>query len=566
MGTGIQQVVNRPIGQWDGQGWSALNDAPSSSFPVMAMEALPTGELIASGNFFGGANMQLARWDGASQWLPIGGITDLQAAYSIAARAGDDVYVSLQSLNHAETPGVIHNGILKWNGTEWTGLGEGIGLYWSPAGTDAGVHALASHAGNVYAGGQFASAGPRTIEALARWDGTRWWNVGGDVFPANSTIYALKSIGGSLYAGGAFTTAGVAGTTGIARWDGSSWHALGTGAGSGTTLDPVRAIESFGGNVVAGGDFRTAGGVATIGLAQWDGVQWSPIDGFAGSVFGMATEGGFLYLGGDFALNGSLTRSHVARWDGSTWTHLGTVSGQTPSVRALAYSNGNLFIGGEFSTIEGVPASRIARWDGTTWHALGDGLPGTVHALWAEGSEVYAAGSFNGTAQNPAYGIAKWDGSTWSSLGIGVHKHLNFPATPTVYALLGTQDGLYLGGDFTHAGKSYSNQIALWTDFTSSVRAEETAGDVPAGFELHQAYPNPFQAVTTLRFRIARQAVVDLRIYDVLGREVALLSNETRGPGLHELRWDARGLSNGVYFYQMRAEGFRQTRRLVLMR
>ncbi len=107
----------------------------------------------------------------------------------------------------------------------------------------------------------------------------------------------------------------------------------------------------------------------------------------------------------------------------------------------------------------------------------------------------------------------------------------------------------------------------------------ETA-DPPREFRLYQNYPNPFSAtggsgkpVTTIKFWISVSGLVSLRVFDVLGREVATLVNEVlreesfgQGSGFKSVEFDGSNLPSGVYFYRLEAAGFSQTRKLVLIR
>jgi len=71
------------------------------------------------------------------------------------------------------------------------------------------------------------------------------------------------------------------------------------------------------------------------------------------------------------------------------------------------------------------------------------------------------------------------------------------------------------------------------------------------GWELSQNYPNPFNPVTTIRLRISETSLVTLRVFDVRGKEVAVLMNEIRPAGSHSVRWNAEALPSGVYFYRL---------------
>jgi hypothetical protein len=83
---------------------------------------------------------------------------------------------------------------------------------------------------------------------------------------------------------------------------------------------------------------------------------------------------------------------------------------------------------------------------------------------------------------------------------------------------------------------------------------------------LEQNYPNPFNPTTVVRYRLPVVNTVRLVVYDVLGREVAVLVDEKKDPGSYEVTFDGSGLSSGVYFYRMQAGDFVQTRKLIVLR
>jgi hypothetical protein len=90
--------------------------------------------------------------------------------------------------------------------------------------------------------------------------------------------------------------------------------------------------------------------------------------------------------------------------------------------------------------------------------------------------------------------------------------------------------------------------------------------ELPLTYSLSQNYPNPFNPTTMIRFTVPERIHVALQVYDVLGREVASLVNEERLPGAHEVRFDARGLSSGAYFYRLRAGSYVQLKSLLILK
>ena len=90
--------------------------------------------------------------------------------------------------------------------------------------------------------------------------------------------------------------------------------------------------------------------------------------------------------------------------------------------------------------------------------------------------------------------------------------------------------------------------------------------DVPTETTLHQNYPNPFNPSTVISYQLPTNNLVQLKIFDMLGREVATLINETQAAGLHQITFDATILSSGMYFYQLTAGNFTQSRKMLLLK
>ncbi len=85
-------------------------------------------------------------------------------------------------------------------------------------------------------------------------------------------------------------------------------------------------------------------------------------------------------------------------------------------------------------------------------------------------------------------------------------------------------------------------------------------------FQLYQNYPNPFNPVTVIRYDIPSASFVTLKVYDVLGREVARLVNEEKQPGRYQVLFNASRFSSGIYFYRMKAGSFVKTNKLILLK
>lgn len=101
---------------------------------------------------------------------------------------------------------------------------------------------------------------------------------------------------------------------------------------------------------------------------------------------------------------------------------------------------------------------------------------------------------------------------------------------------------------------------------TDALVSAETVNPVPMTSALEQNYPNPFNPVTTVRYQLAETGNLRLVVYDVLGREIAVLADETKKPGIYEVQFDGSWLASGVYFYRMQAGNFVETKSLLLLR
>lgn len=93
-----------------------------------------------------------------------------------------------------------------------------------------------------------------------------------------------------------------------------------------------------------------------------------------------------------------------------------------------------------------------------------------------------------------------------------------------------------------------------------------TTGYQPSSYYLAQNYPQPFNPSTTIRYGIARSGLVTIKIYSILGQEVATLVNSVRGAGNYQAVWDGSSMPTGVYFCRMQSGGFFESRKLLLIR
>jgi hypothetical protein len=103
------------------------------------------------------------------------------------------------------------------------------------------------------------------------------------------------------------------------------------------------------------------------------------------------------------------------------------------------------------------------------------------------------------------------------------------------------------------------------TTVITDVSRDETVG-IPSTFALHQNYPNPFNPSTTISYDLPVRARVKLVIYNLLGQEVATLVNGEQEPGRYNVKFDARGLPSGIYFYRLEAGKFVDVKKMILVK
>jgi hypothetical protein len=121
--------------------------------------------------------------------------------------------------------------------------------------------------------------------------------------------------------------------------------------------------------------------------------------------------------------------------------------------------------------------------------------------------------------------------------------------------------GVLQNGNFIlRAGFWYQTRHVI----TDVERLPET--NLPSEFRLWRNYPNPFNPTTIISYALPKQSMVTLRIYDILGRAIKTLVQETQEPGNYRVRLDASDLSSGVYFYRLVAGSFVDTKKLLLLR
>ncbi|MBI5472970.1 MAG: T9SS type A sorting domain-containing protein [Ignavibacteriae bacterium] len=315
-------------------------------------------------------------------------------------------------------------------------------------------------------------------------------------------------------------------------------------------LNGIRMLDAM--NGIAVGD--PVGGKWTVVRTLNSGASWSRI----------ATEPP--QIGAEFGWTGSLATFGTTRiWFGTNnsiiyrSTDLGAtwMAATTPvtNIQAIWFNSSMMGLASGSSTM------MIRTTDGgLNWSSLSapcaftslTGLPGT-RKFWG----VCSSGIF----------YSSDSGSTWTS-----NPPHGYSATGlSVISITGSSPWVS-GWAVGIAGKTVHYQPVV-------DGAPTTPARIPEHFMLHQNYPNPFNPTTTIRFTVpvnvgtgpagialAGRHALSLRVYDVLGREVATLVNEVKEPGTHAVTWDASGFASGMYFCRLTSGQFVQTKKTILIR
>ncbi len=285
-----QQLSTESITRWQGGQWHDLQggfsfltgcvDCPPRVYALEAFDAGAGPRLVAAGSFdiAGGAMMNnIAQWDGSAWSTMAFGVQNFRhGVFESAWISALAVYNgSLYASGHFnEAAGAPANAIVRWTGSTWATLGDGL----EPNGDDPPFsygNAMAvfddGSGPALFVGGEFNRAGGVSVLNIARWDGANWHDVGGGVNAQIRTMAVFNDGSGpALYVGGDFTEAGGQPASRIARWNGSAWSALGAGLDS---APYAMAAYTIGGEptLVVGGWFSSAGGQFSPYLARWVG-------------------------------------------------------------------------------------------------------------------------------------------------------------------------------------------------------------------------------------------------------------------------------------------------------
>jgi hypothetical protein len=111
----------------------------------------------------------------------------------------------------------------------------------------------------------------------------------------------------------------------------------------------------------------------------------------------------------------------------------------------------------------------------------------------------------------------------------------------------------------------YLDDVAVFDDVVSDAN-EVVLPETPTDFVLEQNWPNPFNSSTSFRFGLPSKGHARIAVYDILGRQVSVLMDEDKQPGLYEVNWNAKGMASGIYFVRLETGSSAKVRKMLLLK
>ncbi len=161
-------------------------------------------------------------------------------------------------------------------------------------------------------------------------------------------------------------------------------------------------------------------------------------------------------------------------------------------------------------------------------------------------------------------------GNTWHEFEISDHNFQPKPITGVPQGKMGDNIGIVSTNNKlwpVWMDNSVNNNFQIWTvPIDISTVGVNEPEQQPSEFKLLQNYPNPFNPVTIIQYSVGSRQFVSLKVYDVLGNEIASLVNEEKPAGHYQVEFNAEKFASGIYFYTLSAEKFRQIRKMIFLK
>jgi len=282
--------------------------------------------------------------------------------------------------------------------------------------------------------------------------------------------------------------------------------------------------------VVNGNNIFAGAGVSGVYLSTNNGTTWTQTSLNNRIVHSLAANGNNIFAG---------TQTYgvyLSTDNGTTWAQ-SSLNNQT--VRSLAVNGNNIFAG------TGIPGNGVylSTDNGTNWTQT------SLNNVYAVSLAVNGNNVFAGTFENGVY-VSNNNGASW------IQKNEGFGADRWVFALSILNNYIFAGTN----NSVYRRPLGELTGI------QPISNEVPQQFSLSQNYPNPFNPKTVISYSLIENRFITLKVYDVLGNEVATLVNEKQNGGSYEVEFDGSKFSSGVYYYKLTAGEYSETKEMVLIK
>jgi uncharacterized delta-60 repeat protein len=395
----------------------------------------------------------------------------------------------------------------------------------------------------------------------------------------NGSVNDLAELAdGKVMIAGGFTAVSGHGSRRLARLNANG--SVDTGFSVGTTINGniTRVLALPEGKVLIGGQFTTIGGVSRVGVARLnaDGTLDTTFDPGTGTM-GVVSAGSVLLLhaapGGKYIVGGlfnnyngsgkgSLVRVNNDGSFDTTWALENTFMTIPYDITPIQGGGWMLAYAGDAKMVRRLSENGVADPTFDTVYINGQV---TAVAMQADGKAVIT-GQFTQVnfVSRPRLTRLNTDGT----LDTGYFS-ASGPSANVAHMGQWPNGDLLIAGSFTTVQGADRVRVAKLFGETPASVSVERGPTTPAAIELHPAYPNPFNPSTQIGFRLSGAHAgtpLHLAIYDILGREVAVLVDGAMPAGSHSVTFDASGLASGVYLVRLEADGMVRTRSISLIK
>ncbi len=112
----------------------------------------------------------------------------------------------------------------------------------------------------------------------------------------------------------------------------------------------------------------------------------------------------------------------------------------------------------------------------------------------------------------------------------------------------------------------WTNVFQFKTAADTTLDADDVDLNLPQEYTLEQNYPNPFNPLTTISFGIPESGMTSLRVYNIIGQEIAVLLNEDTPAGIYNIQFDATDMTSGLYLYRLQSKDFISIKKMLLIK